>query len=208
MTIETWALFCATEAVLSFIPGPAVLYVVSSSITLGSRAGIVASLSILAGNAVYFVLSGMGLGALLLASRHLFMAIKWIGAAYLVFLGLRMLFGRSPEGSESVQPAKPTRHVGVFWNGFLIQIANPKAIIFFAALLPQFINPDESAAMQILILGCSSVIVEFIVLAVYVATCRAARQWVNAPRFGAWFVRVAGLLLITAGAKLAATHGV
>lgn len=206
MTIQTWALFCATEAVLSFVPGPAVLYVVSTAITRGSRAGIVASLSILAGNTVYFILSALGLGALLLASRPVFMVIKWAGAAYLVYLGLRMLLSRSPKALESGEHAEPTRHASVFFNGFVIQIANPKAIIFFAALLPQFIDPDQPAAMQIAILGASSVVVEFIVLSVYVATCRAARQWVRTPRFSAWLVRVAGLLLLIAGAKLAATH--
>jgi len=208
MTIQTWALFCATEAVLSFIPGPAVLYVVSSAITHGSRAGVVASLSILAANAVYFILSGMGLGALLLASRTVFLVIKWAGAAYLVYLGLRMVFARSPEAPEAGGERKPAHHAGVFWNGFVTQISNPKAIIFFAALLPQFINPDQSAARQIAILGCSSVVVEFFVLMVYVIACRAAGRWLKAPRYSAWLVRAAGVLLITAGAKLALTHGV
>jgi threonine/homoserine/homoserine lactone efflux protein len=123
------------------------------------------------------------IGALLLASRDVFLAIKWIGAAYLVYLGLRMLFSRSPEAPEAGGKRQPVRHTGVFWNGFVTQISNPKAIIFFAALLPQFINPDESAARQIAILGSSSAVVEFIVLSVYVALCRAAGRWVQAPRF-------------------------
>jgi homoserine/homoserine lactone efflux protein len=206
MTIETWTLFCATEAVLSFIPGPAVLYVVSNSIARGSRAGLTASVSILAGNTVYFILSAMGLGALLLASKPVFMAIKWIGAAYLVFLGLQMLLSRKPQAPEAGHEQKPVRHAGVFWGGFFTQIANPKAIIFFAALLPQFINPDESAARQIAILGISSVVVEFIVLAVYVTSCRAAGRWLKAPRYSGWLVRAAGLLLVIAGARLAATR--
>jgi threonine/homoserine/homoserine lactone efflux protein len=208
MTIETWTLFCATEAVLSFIPGPAVLYVVSTSITRGSRAGIVASLSILAGNTVYFILSAMGLGAMLLASRPVFTAIQWIGAAYLVYLGLRMLLSRNPEAPEPAHDGKPVRHAGVFWGGFFTQIANPKAILFFAALLPQFIDPDESAARQIAILGVSSVVVEFCVLAVYVGSCRAAGRWLRMPRYSAWLIRIAGLLLVIAGARLAATHGI
>lgn len=207
MTIETWALFCATEAVLSFIPGPAVLYVVSTSITHGSRPGIVASLSILAANAVYFILSAMGLGAVLLASPRVFTAIQWIGAGYLVYLGLRMLFSRTPMAPESGHAPKTKPHSSVFWNGFVTQIANPKAIIFFAALLPQFITPDQSAAWQIAILGTSSVIVEFIVLSIYVATCRAARHRLSEPRYNAWLIRTAGLLLVIAGARLAATHG-
>lgn len=207
MTIETWTLFCATEAVLSFIPGPAVLYVVSTAITRGSRAGIVASISILAGNTVYFILSAMGLGALLLASRLLFTGIQWVGAAYVVFLGLRMLLIRTPAAPESSLATTPTRHAGVFWGGFFTQIANPKAIVFFAALLPQFIDPDESAAIQIAILGVSSVVVEFSVLSVYVASCRAAGRWLRAPRYSVWLMRTAGVLLVIAGVRLAATHG-
>jgi threonine/homoserine/homoserine lactone efflux protein len=206
MTIETWTLFCATEAVLSFIPGPAVLYVISSAIAHGSRAGIIASLSILAGNTVYFILSAMGLGALLLASRPVFTAIQWIGAAYLVSLGARMLVSRRPRGPESSHAPGSARHTGVFWNGFATQVANPKAILFFAALLPQFIDPDESAAKQIAILGTSSVVVEFIVLGVYVAACGAAGRWLHIPRYHAYLVRAAGFLLVIAGAKLAVTH--
>lgn len=208
MTIQTWALFCATEVVLSFVPGPAVLYVVSTSIAHGSRAGIVASLSILTGNAVYFIFSALGLGALLLASRDVFLVIKWLGAAYLVYLGLRMLFGRSSHALESGEAHAQVHHAGVFWNGFITQVSNPKAIIFFAALLPQFIDPDQSAALQIAILGSSSVVIEFIVLSVYVGLCRAADHRVRDPRFHGRLVRIAGLLIITAGAKLAATHGV
>lgn len=207
MTIETWTLFCATEAVLSFIPGPAVLYVVSTSVTRGSRAGVVASTSILAGNAVYFVLSAMGLGALLLASRPVFSAIQWAGAAYLVYLGLRMLLSRTPAAPESARTHAPVKHSGVFWGGFFTQISNPKAIIFFAALLPQFIDPGPSAAVQVAILGVSSVVVEFIVLSVYVGSCRAAGRWLKAPRYSVWLLRAAGILLVIAGARLAATHG-
>jgi threonine/homoserine/homoserine lactone efflux protein len=208
MSIETWALFCATEAVLCFIPGPAVLYVVSTAITYGARAGVIASLSILAGNTAYFILSAMGLGALLLASRHIFTAIQWLGAAYLVYLGARMALSRTPAAPESGAAREPARHAGVFWNGFVTQIANPKAIIFFAALLPQFIDPDRPAAFQIAILGTSSVVIEFAVLSIYVATCHAARHRLSEPRYHAWLVRAAGVLLITAGARLAATRGI
>jgi len=203
MTIETWALFCATETVLCFIPGPAVLFVVSSALTRGSRAGLLASLGILAANTVYFILSAMGLGAVLLASRTVFIAIKWVGAAYLVYLGARMLVSRS-----KLEPGEPAVVPGprVFWNGFVTQVANPKALIFFTALLPQFLDPDQSATAQIAVLGVSSVLIELVVLAIYVVTCQGARRWVRAPRFGNWLVRAGGLLLVVAGAKLAATR--
>src|SRR4029077_1829756 len=95
VTLQGWLLFCATETVLCFTPGPAVLLVVSLSLTRGARAGLGASLGILATNAFYFCLSAAGIGAVILASWDLFFLLKWLGAAYLVWLGLRMLFARA-----------------------------------------------------------------------------------------------------------------
>jgi len=207
MTFQTWALFCATETVLCFIPGPAVLFVVSSALTRGTRGGLLGSLGILAANTAYFILSAMGLGAVLLASRTVFVAIKWLGAAYLIYLGLRMILARPHQAADETPSPDSSRRAGVFWSGFVTQAANPKAIIFFTALLPQFIDPDQSAAAQIGILGVSSVLIEFSVLAIYVGTCHAARRWVRIPGFGNWLVRAGGLLLVVAGAKLAATRG-
>lgn len=204
MTVETWLLFCATEAVLCVTPGPAVLCVISTSLSRGPGAGVIASLGILAANTMYFALSATGLGALLLASRTLFVAIKWMGAGYLIFLGLRMLLRRAPALADDALAPVSSRRAGAFTNAFVTQAANPKAIIFFTALLPQFINPDESAAMQIAILGASSVVIEFIVLCVYVGASHAARRWVSGGRAGDALHRVGGALLIAAGAKLAA----
>ena len=208
MTLETWILFCATEAVLSFIPGPAVLCVVSAALSRGTKPGFHASFGILAANAAYFALSATGLGAVLLASRTVFVVIKWVGAAYLVYLGIRMLFARAshaPVAAEST-PAPAARNS--FWNGFVVQIANPKAIVFFAALLPQFINPDDSVVKQIAILGVSSIVVELGVLSIYVGACHHARRWVRGGRFGGVLERVGGGLLIVAGARLAAMRSV
>jgi homoserine/homoserine lactone efflux protein len=92
LTVEAWLLFCVTEAVLSFTPGPAVLLVVSLGLSRGGRAGVVGSLGILAANAIYFALSATTLGAVLQASWQLFVVVKWLGAAYLIWLGARMIF--------------------------------------------------------------------------------------------------------------------
>ncbi len=201
MTLETWLLFCATETVLCFIPGPAVLCVVSAALSRGSRAGVHSSFGILAANTMYFVLSAMGLGAVLLASRTVFLVIKSVGAAYLVFLGLRMVIARM--GTDAVAPTGETSVRGSFWNGFVVQAANPKAIIFFTALLPQFIDPDAAVAPQIGILAASSVAIEFGVLSIYVAACHHARRWFKGGRLDLWLHRVGGGLLILAGARLA-----
>jgi homoserine/homoserine lactone efflux protein len=206
VTLETWLLFCATEAVLCFIPGPAVLCVVSAALGRGARQGFNASLGILAANTMYFALSATGLGAVLLASRTVFVAIKWIGAAYLVYLGFRMIFARATAASL-LETAEPRRARGSFWNGFVVQAANPKALIFFTALLPQFIDPDAAVATQIGILAVSSVVIELGVLSIYVAACHNARRWVRGGRLERILERVGGGLLILAGARLAAMRG-
>ncbi len=206
MTLETWLLFCATEAVLCLIPGPAVLCVVSAALTRGSRHGFNASWGILAANTAYFVLSATSLGAVLLASRTVFTVIKWAGAAYLIYLGARMVFTRRAKWVAN-EPAEALSSRGSFWNGFVVQIANPKAIVFFTALLPQFINPDGPIARQIFILAISSIVIELGVLSIYVLACRSARRWVRGGRMGGVLERVGGLLLILAGARLAAMRG-
>jgi homoserine/homoserine lactone efflux protein len=207
MTLETWLLFCATEAVLCFIPGPAVLCVVSAALTRGAQQGFHASLGILAANTAYFVLSATGLGAVLLASRTVFLAIKWVGAAYLVYLGARMLFARRVETAAPVESPPARTERSAFWNGFVVQAANPKALVFFSALLPQFINPDAAIAPQIGILAASSVVIELGVLSIYVGACHSARRWMRGGRFGGTLQRVGGGLLILAGARLAAMRG-
>jgi homoserine/homoserine lactone efflux protein len=204
MTVETWLLFCVTETVLCFTPGPAVLTVVSLALTTGAGAGIGASLGILAANAFYFVLSATGIGAVLLASYELFFLIKWVGAAYLVGLGLRMLVSRA-NAFEAAREAAPAtrRSLRPFTHGVVTQGANPKALVFFTALLPQFIHPDNAIPLQVAILAVSSILIELVVLCVYVALCYQARGLMHRPGFATSLHRAGGALLIGAGAGLA-----
>lgn len=204
MSFEAWLLFCATETVLCFTPGPAVLLVVSQSLSRGARAGFAASAGILTANAAYFTLSGTSLGAVLVASVEAFTVIKWAGAAYLVWLGGRMLFGNNGSPIRA-QGAEPSVRSGrrAFSLAVLTQGANPKALIFFTAILPQFIDPNEAVLRQILILGISSVVIEFLVLALYVGTCHTARMWVARPRIAGVLQRVGGAFLIATGVRLA-----
>jgi threonine/homoserine/homoserine lactone efflux protein len=198
MTLETFIAFCAVELVLCLTPGPAVLYVISTALARGPRAGLAGSLGIVAGNTFYFVLSGIGVAAVILASNTLFTAVKWIGATYLIYLGLRMLFSRRGSAAE----ARPAPIARAFARGFAVQGANPKALAFFIALLPQFIDPTAPVAIQVLVLGVASQVIEIAVLGLYVWVSVRARAYA-AGRFGDVVRRLAGGFLIAAGARLA-----
>jgi homoserine/homoserine lactone efflux protein len=212
MTWTTLSIFAGMEFVLCLTPGPAVLYVISSGLRAGARKSLASNAGILAANAVYFLLSATGVGALLVASYNLFFAVKWIGAAYLFFIGLRMLVGKESVVQLSDKTladgnlvdggsAIPSR--GLFTGGLILQLSNPKAIVFFTALLPQFIDPHSAIAPQVAILAVTSMVIEFFVLMAYGAAAGRASMLARVPRYAKWTNRVAGSLLIGAGAGLA-----
>ena len=205
MTVETWLLFAITETALCFTPGPAVLLVLSHGLTRGMGASIWANLGILAGNACYFALSATGLGAVLLASYEVFSAIRWLGAAYLIWLGISAFLGRSEV--IAVKPAAAASAGRTFLNGLVLQVANPKALVFFTALLPQFIDPHgdphTSVVAQVAILGVTSVVIEFFVLLAYGAAAGRLTAVAARPRFQTVANRVAGSMLVAAGVGLA-----
>jgi homoserine/homoserine lactone efflux protein len=202
MSLRIWLLFCATDTVLCLTPGPAVLLVVSQAISRGTWSGLAASFGILAMNAVYFALSATGVGALLAGSSRVFIVVKWLGAIYLVWMGARMILAKSSAApSQPVAPALSTR--SSFSLGVVTQGANPKAIVFFTAILPQFVDPSAAIVPQIVILGITSIAIELVVLSAYVATCHAARGLVGQTRFALRLQRLGGAFLIAAGTRLA-----
>jgi homoserine/homoserine lactone efflux protein len=204
MSIEAWLLFAATEAVLCLSPGPAVLLVLSASLTRGRLPGMQASAGILMANTFYFLLSATGLGAILLASWEVFFLIKWVGAAYLIWLGLKMFMARGDTYLHAAEHPMPTRSAGrTFLHGVVAQGANPKALVYFTALLPQFVNPAAPLAPQIIILAVTSILIEFGVLAGYAALASRMSHFAQRPRFASVLHRVGGGLLIGAGAGLA-----
>ena len=202
MSLRTWLLFCATETVLCLTPGPAVLLVISQAISRGAWPGLAATLGILTANVFYFALSATGVGALLLGSSKAFAIVKRMGAAYLVWLGARMIFARRATAASTTVTA-PRR--ASFSAGVVTQGANPKALIFFVAILPQFIDPAADVLLQILILGVTSLVIEFVVLGAYVATCHAARGVSDRPEFAMTLQRAGGVLLVVVGAIVVAS---
>ena len=202
MPLRTWVLFCATETVLCLTPGPAVLLVVSQAISRGAWSGLAATLGVLTANTVYFALSATGVGAILLGSSPAFAVIKWVGAAYLVWLGARMIFARraTPASTTAAVSSRASFSAAVVTQG-----SNPKALIFFVAILPQFIDPGARVLPQILILGVTSLVIEFVVLGAYIATCHAARGVSDRPEFAMTLQRAGGVLLVLVGAIVVAS---
>jgi len=200
---EVWLLFVMTEAVLSLTPGPAVLYVLSQAIRRGPGKSVWASWGILSANAAYFVLSATSLGAVIVASYKLFFLIKWLGAAYLVYLGIGSFLGKSSVMSLPEAGADSRSGVRILRDGFFLQGANPKALLFFTAILPQFIDTRHNVAFQILVLGISSIVVEFAILFTYGQLAGRILATARSPRFEKVTNRIAGSLLIGAGVGLA-----
>jgi homoserine/homoserine lactone efflux protein len=196
MTATRLLIFAGMELVLSMTPGLAVLLVVSHGMRGGWRAGVRAALGILTGNAIYFALSAAGVGALLVASPRAFQAMRWAGVAYLLFIGATMLFSRpSPREERDTTPLAPR----AFVQGLVTQLANPKAIVFFTAFLPQFIDPHAPMTRQFLLLGVISIVVELPVLVVYAIAADRGGHLLS----GRILNRVAGAFLVAAALKLA-----
>jgi homoserine/homoserine lactone efflux protein len=190
MNWQSWSLYLATEIALSLSPGPAVLLVLSQALRGGMARGIGAAVGILAANVVWFALSALGVGAAILAAGDLFLAIRWLGAAYLIYLAIRSAWGAfrpaAPDAVESVD--SPPAGLSGGWGrdafrGFVLQMTNPKALMFFVAILPQFIQPNDSLERQMLILGVTSIAAELPVLVLYSALASRAR---NAARDRRW----------------------
>lgn len=203
MTLKLLLIFAVTEFLLSMTPGPAVLLVISQGMKFGFASSIRGTLGILTGNAIYFALSAAGLGALLIASATLFEVIRWVGVAYLVYVGIRMLISKADAEIIVDRSISYRRSLRLFSQGLITQLSNPKAIVFFTALLPQFISPGNQVFQQFLVLGITSIVVEFPILLVYGLIAERGVHLIPKGRLSAVPDRVAGAFLIGAGIGLA-----
>jgi threonine/homoserine/homoserine lactone efflux protein len=150
--LQTLMVFCLAALALVVVPGPAVLYIITRSIDQGRKAGIVSVLGIASGALVHVVAATLGLSALLMSSALAFSAVKYLGAAYLIYLGIRKLRERDRPGELSAVQIQPLGRV--FADGILVSVFNPKAALFFFAFLPQFIDVSRGdAAPQMLLFG-------------------------------------------------------
>jgi homoserine/homoserine lactone efflux protein len=200
MPLRLWFAYTFILFLFSITPGPAVILASSRGAARGFASGMAVVAGIMLGNMVYLTLSALGLGAILLRSQGLFLAVKYAGAAYLVFIGVRALL----EVRVSETQAAPTRLWShPMWQGIGNQLANPKAILFYTAILPQFVNHEFGSYVgSVLILAATEWLVEMPVLAAYVAFAANARR--IAFRRPSKVPQIAsGLALVGVGASVA-----
>ena len=173
--------FMTAAIVLLVMPGPAVLYIVGRSVDQGRKAGLASCSGIATGGLAHVLAATFGLSALLVSSAIAYSAVKYAGAAYLVYLGIKKLRERPAAfGMKHVQPAS-LRHV--YAQGILVQVLNPKAAIFYFAFLPQFVNPARGpAALQFLALGLVFEVLGFSSDSLWALTAGSAAGWLQRNR--------------------------
>jgi threonine/homoserine/homoserine lactone efflux protein len=204
MTLNTWLLFLVMETTISLSPGPAVFYVVSQGMCGGMQRGFPAASGIIAANGIYFLLSATSLGAVITVSGQFFTVVKWISAAYLIYLGIiALLAARKNDAVELVDNQPLTGNASqrrTFTGALTLQLANPKALLFFLALVPQFVAPRSSIVGQISILAATSMITEFFILLGYAWLAhRAAHASAKLGVTGnmhCWLARIEGIGLL------------
>lgn len=198
-----WVLFLAASVVLIATPGQDLMLVMSRSVTQGQWAGVVTALGISAGLVVHTALAVLGLGLILKTSEWLFLVIKFIGAGYLVYLGVQSL--RSARGDVLLTDAPPRSPRRLFLDGAITNIANPKIAVFYLAFLPQFVNAgDPNSTWSLFVLGLSFAALTMIIKGPLAWFAGRLSGWLRSrPRVLAGFYRASGVVLIGLGVKLA-----
>jgi threonine/homoserine/homoserine lactone efflux protein len=179
---QNLALFAGAALVLLLVPGPAVLYIVGRSVAQGRTAGMVSVLGIHTATFIHVLAAALGLAALLLSSALAFSIVKYAGAAYLIWLGLRKIFGPAEAaGANGVLPRYS--HARLFRDGFVVNLLNPKTALFFFAFLPQFVDVGRGhVAMQITLLGVVFTLLGFCTDSAYALLAGTAGDWLRRSR--------------------------
>jgi threonine/homoserine/homoserine lactone efflux protein len=203
MALDHWLAFVAASAVLLAIPGPTVLLVISYALGHGRRSASLTVAGVALGDFTAMTASMLGLGALLATSAVLFTVLKWAGAAYLVFLGIKLW--RAPVAEAAVDAAVPIARPGrIFLHAYAVTALNPKSIVFFIAFLPQFLDGVRAVLPQLVIFEASFLALATANALTYALLASAARRTIRKPRVQRAVNRTGGTLLIGAGALAAA----
>lgn len=200
MTTETWLLYVGTVLLFMSTPGPSHLLMLSVSASNGFRRSLATAAGDLSANALQILAAGLGLAAVVMSFQHGFAVIKWAGVSYLVWVGLRQIIASFRNSAARERGARLSLRA-LWLRGFVTSAANPKAVVFFAALFPQFLDSERSLAPQIAILGLTYVVIDGCFLTAYGKGASWIAERIRS-RHKAWIDRVAGASLIVAAVLL------
>lgn len=178
INVDTILLFCATAFVLIITPGPNQIYIIAQSASQGRKAGVLSALGVDTGTLVHVIAASFGLSALLASSAFAFNIVRYAGAGYLIYLGIRTWLSRSNNSGKFTIELKSGRRI--FFQGMLTNILNPKAALFFLAILPQFVNePRGNATEQMLILGGLFTLIGLCIDLIVAVLASSAGKWLR-----------------------------
>lgn len=199
----SFILFLTAALILAVTPGPGIFYVLTRSIKGGRREGLISSLGTATGGLVHVLAAALGLSAILMTSTFAFAVLKYVGAAYLIYLGVRILLVPAEDVGRGVDIASGQQ---AYWQGIVTEIFNPKTALFFLAFIPQFVTPSESVVTQFIILGCISIGLNTAVDALVALSAGSLGQLFSRnPRFRRGQSLFSGLSLISLGALVVVT---
>lgn len=204
ISLNDFLIFALASLVLNMTPGNDMLYVATRSTSQGVKAGIVSALGIAGGCIVHLLAAVIGLSAIIASSAIAFDVIKYAGAAYLIYLGVKSFLSKQNKFSINTSIEKKSL-ARLFWQGVLTNVLNPKVALFFLAFLPQFIHPEKgNTSMQILLLGLWFNISGTIVNSIVAILFGKIGNWLaDKQAFIKWQNKVTGLLLVSLGIKVA-----
>ena len=200
---DVMATFVVAAGLLALAPGPDNVFVLMQSAVNGPRSGIVVVLGLCTGLVVHSTAVALGLAALIKASPMAFAALKFVGAAYLLFLAYKAFRAHA---SGLTSGAQKIRHGALYWRGVVMNVTNPKVAIFFLAFFPQFMSPDYGpVALQVAQLGLAFMVMAFVIFSIIAVAAGGLSRWmVRTPKAEVWINRVAGAVFVGLAAKLAA----
>lgn len=206
MTIHWWLAYLLTTTILSLSPGFGAITTMSTGISHGYRGAFTSIAGLQVGLAILIALVGVGLGALFSQSALAFVIVKWAGAAWLFWLGIQQWRTAGAIDLKAVSTALPQRRL--FERALLVNITNPKSLVFLAALFPQFIQPGEPQALQYVVLGVTTVGVDILVMIGYATLATHIAAWIKGPREMRLLNRIFGGLFMAVSALLASARRV
>jgi len=201
MTLEMYVAYVAATLIVLAIPGPTIMLVVSYALTQGRKSSFASVIGVGLGDATAATASLMGLGAILAASAVAFSVLKWVGAAYLIWLGIKMWRSR-PQSLAPHQVADVAANK-IFWHAYVVTALNPKGIIFFMAFLPHFIVPNAPVIPQLALLGSTFVVLGVFNAAVYALAAAALGKKLRSPSLLRLVNKIGGAFLVSAAAMTA-----